>query len=524
MKIRIHASLLALTLALSACGGGAAANSEQPQAVENTPSQQSAPATEKVIRLSRSWEDTSWDPAALTGADQAALAPQIYETLCVLQEDGSSSPLLAESWDISPDGKSYTFHLKKGVQFHRGYGEMTSADVLFSFQRQSDPEVASIHAEALNLENIESIEAPDDYTVVFALKKQDVDFITRVSQFQAIILSKAAGEELGVSGMASTPIGTGPFMFEEGTLGVKTEAVKFPEFWGGEPKIDRVVNTIITDTNTNYSAFENDELDIIFVYYADKVKEYVDKGYIDYYIPSRQLLYVGVNMQSEPWNNEKVREAFFKSIDPQYYIDSLFYGKESFTGGYIPPSCKYALVDYLKPDLDPEGAKSLLSDAGFTVPINTTLWTVNDDISPPPALITQSLLSKAGFNTELQMVDFGVFIDKVRSGEAGMWLLYNSTPVTSDETISRYMSEKYPGSNWCGITDATYDELVSKGVDADSEDEKAEFFKQAQKRLIDLQVLYPVCTYGYDFMAKPNITGIEMWGDHCIRLRNADIS
>jgi peptide/nickel transport system substrate-binding protein len=482
------------------------------------------PAAEKVFRMSRSWEEaSSWDPAALTGNDTAALQPQIYETLLHLDSDGGSSPMLAESWEASADGLSYTFHLREGVQFHKGYGEMTSEDVKFSFERHRDPEVASIHVETLNLANLAAIETPDPLTAVFRLDSPDVDFITRVSMYEATIVSKAAFDAVGLDGFASEPIGTGPFQYDSGVIGGRTEAVKFPEFWGGEPKIDRVVNTIITDTNTNYAAFDNGELDMIYVYYMDKVNEYAGKGYQDFYLPTNQLLYIGVNVQSEPWSDAHVREAFFKAIDPQYYIDQIFYGKETYPGGVIPPKCKYALKDYLKADYDPEGAKRILAEAGFPDGVKTTLWTVNDDISPPPALIAQQQLLAVGIDVELQMVDFGVFIDRVRAGTADMWLLYNSTPPIADETIARYTSAKYPGSNWSGIMDAGYDELVEKGLAAKSEAEKTKHFEDAQKVLMDLNAIYPVTTYGYDFIVSPNVTGIEIWGDNCLRLRNADM-
>ncbi|MDR1060739.1 MAG: ABC transporter substrate-binding protein [Clostridiales bacterium] len=501
-------------------GAGTAAEAEAAPAGQEG----GQPAAEKVFRMSRSWEDAaSWDPAALSGNDTIALLPQIFETLLHLDIDGGSSPMLAESWEAADDGLSYTFHLRKGVQFHKGYGEMTSEDVKFSFERHRDPDVASIHVETLNLANIAAIETPDPLTAVFRLSNPDVDFITRVSMSEATIVSKAAFDAMGLDGFASEPIGTGPFQYDGGVIGGRTEAVKFPEFWGGEPKIDRVVNTVITDTNTNYAAFENGELDMIYVYYMDKVNEYAEKGYQDFYLPTNQLLYIGVNVQIEPWNNAGAREALFKAIDPQYYIDQIFYGNETYPGGVIPPKCKYALKDYLKADYDPEGAKRLLAEAGFSSGVKTTLWTVNDDISPPPALIAQQQLLAAGIDVELQMVDFGVFIDRVRAGTADMWLLYNSTPPIADDTIVRYTSAKYPGSNWSGIMDAGYDELVEKGLAAKSEAEKTKYFEDAQKVLMDLNAIYPVTTYGYDSVVSPNVTGIELWGDNCLRLRNADM-
>ena len=526
--------LLAVTmlvaLLLAACGGGRdnsvpgdtvkPGDAVEPGGVSEPP----VIAAEKVLRISRSWEDSSWDPATFTGADQLALSPEIFETLIRLATDGSYTPLLAESWEIAADGLTYTFNLRQGARFHHGYGEMTSSDVKFTFERNADEAVGSIHFDDLNMSNLAAIETPDDYTVIFKLYKPDADFLTRCTMYSSIIVSEAAFADKGLDGSALFPIGTGPFQFDKGTPGNQTECVKFDGYWGEPAKIDRIINTIISDTNTNYSAFENGELDAIFVYYLDKVNEYMAAGYRELYMPTRQILYVGVNMQMTPFDNEKVREAFFAAIDPQYYLNELFYGTETFTGGYIPPTSKYALTDYMKYNYDPIKAKSLLEEAGYADGAKITLWSVNDDISPAPALVTQSQLQDAGFTVELQLVDFGVFISKVRGGEAGMWLLYNSTPPTADETINRYTSSFYPGSNWIGLQDKTYDDLVAQGLAADTEAEKAGYFEAAQKRLIDLNILYPISTYGYNMIMQPSISGVEIYGDNTLSFRNVEFN
>jgi ABC-type transport system substrate-binding protein len=129
-------------------------------------------------------------------------------------------------------------------------------------------------------------------------------------------------------------------------------------------------------------------------------------------------------------------------------------------------------------------------------------------------------LKDAGFQAELQLVDFGVFLDKVRGGEAGMWMLYNSTPPIADDTINRYTGSFYPGSNWIGLQDSAYDGLVAQGIAAATETEKAGFFNDAQKRLIDLNVLYPVSTYGYNMILQPYMSGVEIYGDNTVSFRN----
>jgi peptide/nickel transport system substrate-binding protein len=508
----LTATLLLTLLLLAACKNDAAPTTDG----------QSPGAAEKVLYLGRTWEDKSWDPATFTASSQLVLAPMIFENLAVLNSDGSSSPQLAESWDVSEDGLTYTFRLRQGVMWHGDYGEFTSADVKFSFERHRDETLGSLQQETLGLLNIAALETPDKYTAIFKLKAPDVDFITRCSIYASVMTSQAAFDQLGMDGFNLTPIGTGPYAFVSGAPGSRTEAIRYEQYWGAKPKIGRVVSEIIADQNTLYTAFENGELDLIYSANMDKVNEYIASGKQALYVPSFQLLYIGVNMKLAPFDNELVRQAYFSAINPAYFVEQIFLGKETIPSGYIPEKCKYALTGYFKPSYDPQKAKDLLAQAGYPNGVKITLWAVNDELSTAPALIAENQLKDGGFTVDLQQVDFGVFIDKVRSGEAAMWLLYNSTNFLTDDTVNRYTGSMYPGSNWCGVTDSDYDAKVAAGLSATTEATKRDAFDAAQKRLIDLNVLYPASTYGDYTLTQPNIRGLALRGDIYIDINNVD--
>jgi peptide/nickel transport system substrate-binding protein len=400
--------------------------------------QPSPEAGETVFYMCTNFEESWWDPALFTQVNDVSLAPMIYENLVELQTDGSVAPQLAESWEIGADALTYTFNLRRGVQWHKDYGEFTSADVKFTIERQSDPAVASINADNLRVGNIASLECPDDYTVVIRLLSPDADFLTRLSLYYGAVVCKAHGDRDGTGSINTDPIGTGPFVFDGGTLGIKTEAVRNADWWGDfTGNIDRVVSSFISDTNTIYTAFDNGELSSIGLYDKDVIKSYSDKGYVVETVPLLQLLYVGVNMSLSPFDDPAVREAFFNAIDVEYFLDNLYYGSETAVGSYIPPSSKYALTDYFKYNYDPEKSKSILAQAGYPGGVDVTLWGADDALGQPPAIIAQDQLRRAGFNVTLQCVDFGVFIDQVRNGTAQMWVLYNTTGAIADDTINR---------------------------------------------------------------------------------------
>jgi ABC-type transport system substrate-binding protein len=473
---------------------------------------------EVVLRVTTSWEESWWDPALFMSVSDAYLSANIYENLFELQSDGTLKPQLAEKWEVSDDGRTYTFKLRENVKWHKGYGEFTSEDVKFTLERQSDPAVASVNAENLHVANIESIDCPDKYTVVLKLKQPDVDLLTRLALYYGIIVCKAHSDKDGVSSINTDPIGTGPFVFDGGTLGIKTEAVRNKDWWGNfTGNVDRVICTFIGDTNTGYTAFDNRELDILGIFDKDKIREYQEKGYNVKPNPLLQLLYIGVNMQLEPFNDPLVREALFYAIDSEYFLEDFFYGEESAVGSYLPPNTKYAVRDYFKPEFSIEKAKQLLARAGYPDGLEITMWGANDALGQPPSIIAQDMLSNAGFKVNLQSVDFGVWIDKIRNGQAPCWVAYNTTGTIGDDTIIRYTSQYYPRNNWCGVLDEEYDALVAAGQAATTEKEKMEYYHAAQKRMMDLQVIYPVSTFTVGSVMQNNVSGLESWGDQAFR-------
>lgn len=507
MKIRKYlAVLLALIMGIAVLSSCSKSESGKDQ------------TSEVVLRVTTTWEESWWDPALFMSVSDAYLAANIYENLVELKEDGTVGPYLAEKYEVSGDGLKYTFNLRKGVQWHKGYGEMTSEDVKFTLERQSDPAVASVNAQNLQIDNIASIECPDKYTVIVNLKTPDVDLLNRLAEYYGIIVCKAHSDKDGVASINTDPIGTGPYSFASGTLGIKTEVVKNDKWWGKfTGNVDRIICTFISDTNAIYSAFENNELDMIGVFSKDKTRELSGKGYLTKPNPLRQLLYIGVNMQLAPFDDPLVREALFCAIDPDYYLNDFFYGEESAVGSYLPPSSKYAVKDYFKNTYDPDKAKQLLTDAGYPNGLEVMMWGANDSLGQPPSIIAQDMLNKSGFKVELQSVDFGVWITSIRDGTAPLWVAYNTTSAIGDDTVIRYQSSYYPGNNWCGVTDKAYDDFVQAGLAASTEKEKYDNFYAAQKRMMDLQVIYPVSTFTVATVMQKNVSGVVSYGDQGFR-------
>lgn len=228
--------MAALTAAasLSACSGSTSGDASQSSSAKTE--NNGSGAAGSVLRVGRTWDSGSgnFDPATFSGIS-FQFGPDVFESLLTYNDKQEPAPYLAESWETSDDLKTYTFKLREGVQFHYGFGEMKASDVVFSVGRLLDPTInnTATNSTNLGLANIESVEAADDYMVVFTLKEGDVFFPDKVARSYLTITSQKAVEEMGLEEYQKRPIGTGPFMLEEGGVpGEKYCTVKFDDYWG----------------------------------------------------------------------------------------------------------------------------------------------------------------------------------------------------------------------------------------------------------------------------------------------------
>lgn len=474
------------------------------------------PTEEVVLNVARDWEKTNMDPASWSTNEDLIFGPSVFQTLLTYDKNLNFVGELAEKWEVEDDFKTFRFFLRKGVQFHRDYGEMKASDIVFTFERMMDPEVkATSVGPAIGIENFNEIIAEDDYTVKITLKNKDINFLHKMANWYGYVVSEKAVKEMGNNVFALKPVGTGPYAFDKGVAGERTEVIKHDKYWGDKAKIDRIVFHIISEPATLFNAFEAGEIDFFAITDTQKLLEYKadpDKYYVDS-IPGRQLLYVGMNYQDKHFKDKKIREALTYAIDRDEIIKNYFMDLEKPAKGVIPTLTKYSINDKWNPVYDPEKTKALLAEAGYPDGIETEFYCPNDHLSMGPATLVQSYLAQAGIKASLKTVDFGVFLDTVRNGKAPIWLLYDSTGILPDETLRRYTSAKIPGSNWCSFNDPEYDRLVEQALAAQTEETKKEFSERAQLRLLEQGILYPLSTYTQHSVMHKKVKGFSLGGD-----------
>jgi peptide/nickel transport system substrate-binding protein len=284
----------------------------------------------------------------------------VLEGLTKIHVDGSVSPLLADSWTMDPDGKSYTFRLKKGVKFQDGE-PFDSAAVKFSFERAKS-EKSTNKAKGAVFNNISSISAPDAHTVIVTLNNADGNFLFRMGENTAVILSPKSAETT-----ASKPVGTGPFRFDDWKKGSSVTLVK----WDGyrDPKairLKRVTFRFINDSAAQVAALLAGDIDGMPRFAAlQNLKQFQgDKRFAVEIGSTAGKGIMTINNKRKPFDDVRVRRALMHAIDRKAFIDGVLEGLGKPIGSHFAPT-DAGYVDLTKVyPYDPEKAKALLKEAG----------------------------------------------------------------------------------------------------------------------------------------------------------------
>ena len=449
MKKRISlllAAAMAFSLTLSGCGGG--------QETEETAAGGEALTETVSAGETRGSEvDTTGFFVSVLNADIQTADVQkttkdyevpwnIYDRLVEVKvaEDGTSSivPSLAESWEISPDGLEYTFHLAQGVKFHNG-NDFTAEDVRYTFNRMLTEEGA-MNTEAVDqikgaaellageAETLEGVEVIDDYTVKITLKEPFAAFLACISTAGASIYdseaTEAAGDQFGMD--PALTVGTGPFKFASWTLNDRIVMVRNEEYWKGAAQLPGVVIRIIPDTETQTMMFENGELDIIDLDYVTDAVDRFTATYPDQIVqaPRVGITYLTMNHNKEPFQDPKVRKAVQMAVDKQAILDALYGGRGQVEYGIIPHGLIGFNPNQTPINYDPEAAKALLAEAGygdgFTMELSAN--SADSDTTTMALEIIKDQLAEVGINAEIKNYDESTWLETRKAGELGSFL------------------------------------------------------------------------------------------------------
>jgi peptide/nickel transport system substrate-binding protein len=324
----------------------------------------------------------------------------VYEGLVRIDRDGKVQPLLAESWEISPDGLTYTFRLRRDVKFHDGTN-FDSADVKFAFDRARAP--TSTNAQKQIFAPIETIETPDPATVVIKLKEPSGNFLYYLGWGDAVIVAPESAET-----NKSNPVGTGPFKFKSWTRGDRVELTRNPDYWqSGKPKLETVTFRFINDPQAQVAAIRAGDVDAFPnmgapELFADLQKDPRFKAVAG---NTEGETVAGMNNARKPFDDPRVRRALMHAIDRKALVEGAYSGFGQPIGSHFSPNHP-AFVDTTGVvPYDPEKAKALLKEAGQEN-LSFSIKTPQMAYASRSAELIAAMLSEIGVDVRIVPTEF----------------------------------------------------------------------------------------------------------------------
>jgi dipeptide transport system substrate-binding protein len=467
------------------------------------------PATAKTLVYCSEGSPENFGPMLnTTGTTFSANRPVYSRLIDFKQGTTQTQPALAESWDVSPDGKVFTFHLRHGVKWHsnatfKPTRDFDADDVLFTFNRQGkeDNPYHKISGGSYDYYGdmgftklISSIDKVDPYTVRFTLNSPQAPFLADLAMDFTSIMSAEYADVLLKAGkpeqIDQVPIGTGPFSFVAYQRDATIRYRRFDEFWGPKAKLDALVFSINKDPAVRLAKLRANECQVMaYPLPQDLPGIKADPALTLMQLPGLNVGYLAFNNMKKPFDDKRVRQALNMAIDKKAIIDAVYGTAGQPAKNLIPPimwSYNDSITDYPH---DPAAAKKLLADAGYPDGFDTDLWAmpVQRPYNPDArriAELMQSDLQKVGVRAKIVSYEWGEYRKRVQAGEHQMaelgWTGDNGDPDNFFTPLASCDAARIGGgsaSKWCN---KDFDALLAKAVTLSDQGERAKLYEQAQ--------------------------------------------
>jgi peptide/nickel transport system substrate-binding protein len=531
LTIKWHRLLMLLVVAmLSVAAAGCGGDDDDEAAGTGAATTEEGGATGGTLVFAGASDPVVLDGALVSDGESLRVITQVFETLVALKPGTTEpEPGLAESWEANDDGTVWTFKIRQGVKFHDGT-DLDAAAVCFNFDRWYNFEgplqnpgatyywqvvfggFATFNKDSGAPEEslYKSCEATDETTAVLTLTKPSATFIPALSQQAFSIASPKALQEFNAdegttdadgvfspSGTFGTehPIGTGPFKFDSWTRNDRITLSRYDDYWGDKAKIDELIIRPIADNAARLQALQTGEIqgydlvepqDIATIE-GDSNLQVIDR-------PAFNVAYVGMNVGRKPTDDIKVREAFAYGLDRQAVVDNFYSGRAVVAKEFMPPEVVGYADDVKTYEYDPEKAKQILTDAGYTLPVPIEFWYPTDvsrPYMPDPKRNFEAFaasLNKSGFKVTAKSAPWNPdYLGRVNGGSAGNASLIGWTGDYGDAdnfigTFFQAPSKQF-GTTEKPLTEV-HDLLNQAEIETDEEKRK-ELYQEANRKIME---------------------------------------
>ena len=447
-------------------------------------------------------------------------------------------PALAEKWEVSADGLTYTFHLRPNVQFQttpwfKPTRALNADDVLFTFNRMLDAnnpwhKVAGPsgfpHAQSMGLPKlVKSITKVDNGTVRFVLTEPNSTFLPILTMGFASIYSAQYADQLAKAGketdLNAKPVGTGPFQLKSYTKDALIRYDANPTYWGTKPKVEHLVYEITPDATVRAQKAGTGEcLIALSPKPQDVTAARSNKKLKIVETPAFMTAFVALNTQQKPLDNQKVRQALNMAFDRKTYLKNVFDNTATPATNPWPP-ITWGYDKSIQPyPYDPAKAKQLLAEAGFPKGFSTTIWTrpTGSVLNPNPTLsaaLLQADFAKIGVKAKIKVIEWGELIKEAKQGQHDTlfmgWAGDNGDPDNYLTPLFSCNGVK-SGINFSRFCDPQLDKLIAEGKATADQAQRVKLYESAQQIIHDQALWIPL---GYPTAAaitRVNVSGYRV--------------
>ncbi|MBO9429309.1 ABC transporter substrate-binding protein [Sulfitobacter sp. R18_1] len=448
------------------------------------------------ITVAMQLEPPHLDPtSAAAGAIDSVLYTNVFEGLTRFMGDGSVVPGLAESWEISEDGLTYTFKLREGVTFHDGT-TMDAEDVKFTLDRINAED--SANAQKALYSAISEVNVIDPQTVEVKLSEPNGNMLFNLAWGDAVIVAPESVETI-----KQTPIGTGAFKFENWNQGDKITLTRNEDYWGEAPALASATFKFISDPTAAFASVMAEDVDVFTGFPApENIPQFEADPRFQVLIGSTEgETILSINNQREPFDNVKVREAVAHAIDRQAIIDGAMFGYGTPIGTHFAPH-NPDYVDLTEMSgYDPEKSKALLAEAGFPDGFETTLHL------PPPSYarrggeIIAAQLAEVGIKAQITNVEWAQWLETVFKGkDFGLSIVSHTEPMD----INIYANPDY----YFQYDNAEFQSLMTEFNKTADPAARSEMLAKAQRIIAEDYVNGYLFQLAFPTIAKAGVEGL----------------
>ena len=503
------ASVMVLALALTGCGGSKSPSPAAPSAgstSQNQAAESSGPKDEVVTMAIIS----TWNTLNIyntSGNYGHCVADQLFERMVSCTHDGEYLPRLADSWEMSEDHTSMTFHMNKNAKWHDGE-PLTADDVVFTLKAVTSEKMDNYYrSKFVCLAGTDDngicaspddlqVEAIDDYTVKIGLKTpkdEHTVLSTRCSFFYVLpqhILDTGDYSDINDSDFWTSPVGAGPFKYVKDIAGEQLEMTANEDYYLGCPDFKTFVIKVVPATSLT-AGLLNGEIDVVgagSIPLSDWGTIESSDNLVAESIPSYAYQYMEFNLSdgNDAFQDAAVRIAFDKAIDKQLIVDQLMAGEGQVAVGPMPKYHPYYNDALEGNSYDPNAAKSALEAANFD--FNRTYRLIvpqGNQVREQSALIIQQNLKDIGIKVEIETYDFATLLEMMRNGDFDLGLLGGGSNIDPNE--SAVIVKPGSAQNYSLLTDGKWYDLAAKGDSLVNFNERKEAFDAYQAALVEDQ-------------------------------------